>query len=262
VEAFGPCPDDSRTCLRYFMMKGNVMRSPIGYSRREFVRRAALAAGAAHLAFPLTGRADEPKAPKRDPESVQALLIEGNKRFVKGESAQPRQKPEDFARLAEGQAPLAVIVGCADSRAAPELIFDRGLGELFVVRVAGNVVSGAGAFVMGSIEYAVAELGVRLIMVLGHSKCGAVKAAVKHIDAKDALPGSIDELVATIKPAVAAAKGKPGDQLTNVIEANVKRGVEYLKGQDPIVAAAVKKDEVKVVGATYELSTGKVVILG
>jgi carbonic anhydrase len=244
------------------LMKGNAMRPPIRCSRREFVRCAALAAGAANLAFAPTGLADDAPAPKRDPASVQALMIEGNKRFINGESAQPRQKPEDFARLAEGQAPLAVIVGCADSRAAPELVFDRGLGELFVVRVAGNVVSGAGAFVMGSIEFAVAELGVRLIMVLGHSKCGAVKAAIKHIDAKDTLPGSIDELVATIKPSVTAAKDKPGEQLNNVIEANVKRGVEYLKSQDPIVAAAVKKDEVKVVGAVYELRTGKVAILG
>ena len=238
------------------------MRSPIRPSRREFVCGAALAAGGVNLAVPSIGVADDKPTPKRDPDTVLALLREGNARFVKGESARARPKPEDIARLAEGQAPLAVILGCADSRAAPELIFDRGLGELFVVRVAGNIVSGAGASVKGSIEYAVAELGVRLIVVLGHSKCGAVKAAIKHIDANDALPGSIDELVRTIKPAVTAAKGKPGDQLDNVIKANVERGVERLRGLEPILAGAVKKEQLKVVGATYDLRTGKVTMLG
>jgi carbonic anhydrase len=237
------------------------MRSSIRCSRREFVRCAALGAGVVNLALPSTGRADEPSPPKRDPDSVLALLLEGNTRFVKGEAAQPRQKPEDFARLAEGQAPLAAIVGCADSRAAPELIFDRGLGELFVVRVAGNVVSGAGAFVKGSVEYAVAELGVQLVVVLGHSKCGAVKAAIKHIDAKDSLPGSIGELVDIIKPSVAEVKGKAGDQLNNVIEANVKRGVQYLRNKDPILDDAIQKGKLKVIGATYDLRTGKVAVL-
>jgi carbonic anhydrase len=141
-------------------------------------------------------------------------------------------------------------------------VFDQGLGELFVVRVAGNIVSGAGASVKGSIEYAVAELGVRLIMVLGYSKCGAVKAAIKHIDANDPLPGAIEDLVTTIKPSVIAAKGKPGDQLENVIEGNVKRGVERLKALDPILAPAVRKGQLKVVGATLELRTGKVAVLG
>jgi carbonic anhydrase len=243
-------------------MKGNAMRSPIRLSRREFVRGAAVAAGAVNLTLPSTGVADEKAGPKRDPDAVLARLREGNARFVKGEAAQARRKPEDFARLAEGQAPLAVIVGCADSRVAPELVFDQGLGELFVVRVAGNIISGAGASVKGSIEYAVAELGVQLIVVLGHSQCGAVKAAIKHIDANDTLPGSIEELVGTIKPAVTAAKGKPGEQLDNVIKANVERGVERLRALDPILAGAAKKGRLKVVGATLELRTGKVAVLG
>jgi carbonic anhydrase len=237
------------------------MRSPIRFSRREFVCRAALAAGAVNLALPSAGAADEKPAPKRDPDAVLTLLLDGNKRFVKGEAAQPRLKPEDFARLAEGQAPLAVIVACSDSRAAPELVFDQGLGDLFVVRVAGNIISGAGASVKGSVEYAVAELGVKLIVVLGHSQCGAVKAAIKHIDANDALPGAIEELVATIKPSVTAVKGKPGEQLDNVIKANVERGVERLRSLDPILAKAVKKEQLKVVGATLELRTGKVTVL-
>jgi carbonic anhydrase len=243
-------------------MKGQVMRSPTSLSRREFMHHATLAAGAVNLPLPSTGLAGEKPAPKRDPDAVLARLLEGNMRFVKGETAQPRRKPEDFVRFAEGQAPLAVIVGCADSRVAPELIFDQGLGELFVVRVAGNIISGAGASVKGSIEYAVAELGVQLIVVLGHSQCGAVKAAIKHIDANDPLPGAINDLVGTIKPSVTAAKGKPGDLLDNVIKANVERGVERLRSLEPILAGAVKKGQLKVVGATYELRTGKVTVLG
>src|SRR5207253_6555727 len=112
----------------------------------------------------------------------------------------PTHKPRPS--LAAGQSPVAVVVGCADSRVPPEIIFDQGVGDLFIVRVAGNVISGAGASIKGSIEYAVAELGVALVMVLGHSNCGAVKSALQHIDAKDKLPGAIGELVNTIKPAV------------------------------------------------------------
>jgi carbonic anhydrase len=114
-------------------------------------------------------------------------LIEGNARFVKGQPVSPRRSPEDFRALAEVQYPEAVIVSCADSRVAPEILFDVGVGDIFVVRVAGNVVSGAGVTVKGSIEYAIAELNVPLIVVLGHSGCGTVKAAMKHIDAKDSL---------------------------------------------------------------------------
>jgi carbonic anhydrase len=232
-------------------------------SRRDFVRLSGIAVGlAAGSAAPslraAAWTADKPAA-NRDPDAVFAQLLDGNKRFAKGEAANPRRKPEDFATLADGQAPLAAIVACADSRVAPELIFDQEIGDLFVVRVAGNVVSGAGASIKGSIEFAVAELGVRLVIVLGHSQCGAVKAAIKHIDAEDALPGAIGDIVDFIKPAVTAAKGKAGDKLENVIRANVERGVEKLKGLDPILAGPVKKGDVKVVGGSYDLSTGKVV---
>jgi carbonic anhydrase len=188
-------------------------------------------------------------------------LLEGNKRFLKGEVANPRRKPQDFAKLAEGQNPLAIIVGCADSRVSPELLFDQGVGDLFVVRVAGNVISGAGATVKGSIEYAVAELSVPLVLVLGHSNCGAVKAAVKHIDANDALPGAINELVNAIKPAVVRAKGLKGDTLENAINANVEIGVERLKNLEPILAAPVKEGKVKVVGGVYDLRTGRVTVI-
>jgi carbonic anhydrase len=213
---------------------------------------AGLAAAGEVRAF---GPADAPA----DPNAVLARLLEGNKRFMAGQtSLLTRRRPEDFAALAEGQAPQAIILACADSRVAPELIFDQGIGDLFVVRVAGNVASGAGPIVKGSIEFAVAELGARLIMVLGHSQCGAVKAATAHVEARDALPGAIGPLVEIIRPAVAMAQGRRGDKLDNVIRANVEKCVETLKGLDPILSKFAKSGELKVVGATYELKTGKV----
>jgi carbonic anhydrase len=230
-------------------------------SRRQFVRLVGLATGVAGLARNSTGRASNQPASVRDPDAVLARLIEGNKRFVSGQLAHPGRKPEDFAPLAEGQAPLAIIVGCADSRVSPELVFDQGVGDLFVVRVAGNVVTGAGPTVKGSIEFAVAELGARLIVVLGHSACGAVKAAIAHIDANDTLPGAIRDLVELIRPAAAAVRGKPGDKLDNAIKANVAKSVERLKSLDPILAGLAKTGELKVVGAVYELRTGQVKLI-
>jgi carbonic anhydrase len=238
------------------------MRSPYPSSRREFVQLAGLAAGAAGLSLPLAGLAASQPAVARDPDSVLTRLLEGNKRFVSGQLVHPGRTPADFAALAEGQAPLAIIVGCADSRVAPELVFDQGVGDLFVVRVAGNIVSGAGPTVKGSIEFAVAELGARLIMVLGHTQCGAVKAAIAHIDANDALPGSIGELIDPIRPAVRAVQGRTGDKLENVTNANIAQGVERLKTLDPIVSKFAKTGELKVVGAVYELRTGEVKVLG
>jgi carbonic anhydrase len=199
--------------------------------------------------------------PKAD--DVLRKLLDGNRRFVAGKdtAAQKQRSPELRKAIAGGQNPFAVIVTCADSRVAPELLFDQGLGDLFVIRVAGNVISGAGPVVKGSIEYAVAELGVPLILVLGHSKCGAVKAALAHCDAHDKLPGSIKELVNLIKPVVARIKDMKGDRLKNAIRANVTQGVEKLKSLQPILATRLKKGRLKVVGATYDLLSGKVTLL-
>jgi carbonic anhydrase len=190
------------------------------------------------------------------------MLLEGNARFATGKTTSPRRSPADFQQLAEGQAPFAVVVSCADSRVAPEILFDVGKGDIFVVRVAGNVIDGAGPVVKGSIEYAIAELNVPLIMVLGHTNCGAVKAAIKHIDARDSLPGAINDLVELIKPAVAQSKSEPGDPLDNAIRKNVTLGVERLKGLGPIVAPRVTEGKVKVVGGVYDLHSGKVSLIG
>lgn len=201
-------------------------------------------------------------ADRKDPDAVLQDLIEGNRRFALGKTEGPRRRPDDFSALAAGQRPEAIIVSCADSRVPPEILFDQGVGDLFVVRIAGNVVAASGALVKGSIEYGVAELGATLVMVLGHSECGAVKAAMQHLSSKDALPGAIGPLVNLIKPAVLESKGKPGDALDNAIRANVLTGVRRLKALGPIVGPAIAKRQVKVVGGVYDLKSGVVSIVG
>lgn len=242
-----------------------VAHEPATFSRGEFVKLAVLTT-AAIVAPGVVNTARAQTSPPRAPAPVPAdealrQLFAGNARFAKGDPASPRRRPEDYRAVAEGQNPVAVILSCADSRVPPELLFDMGVGDLFVIRVAGNVVSGAGAVVKGSVEYAVAELGVPLIMVLGHSGCGAVKAALKHIDDKDPLPGAIKQLVDLVKPAVTRSKGQPGDPLENAIRANVKLGVERLKGLKPILAPRVTQGRLKVVGGVYDLRTGTVSLL-
>jgi carbonic anhydrase len=209
--------------------------------------------------MPISAATDNYVAPSAD-EVIQELLA-GNERFVKGTLEHPRRTPADFQAVADSQYPVAAIVACADSRVAPELLFDTGVGELFVIRVAGNVVDGAGVTVKGSIEYAIAELHVPLIVVLGHSNCGAVKAAIEHIDHNDSLPGAINGLVELIKPAVVEAKTQPGELLSNATRANVNVGVEKLKGLQPIIAPRVNDGSVKVVGGMYDLHTGKVELI-
>jgi carbonic anhydrase len=127
--------------------------------------------------------------------------------------------------------------------------------------VAGNVIGGAGVTVKGSIEYAVAELHVPLVVVLGHSGCGAVKSAIKHIDDKDALPGAIDGLVNLVKPAVLKSRGMSGDPLENAIRTNVELGVERLRLLEPILAPRVKAGTLKITGGVYDLKTGLVTLV-
>jgi carbonic anhydrase len=229
-------------------------------SRREIVMFGA-AFGAAHL--PILAAPQQKRDPRRvNADKALSELLVGNQRFIAGKTLAPRRTPEQFRALAHGQFPEAIIVSCADSRVAPEILFDVGVGDIFVVRVAGNVIDGAGVAVKGSIEYAVVELKVSLILVLGHSGCGAVKAAMKHIDDKDSLPGSINGLVDLIKPSVARTKGMSGDPLENTIRQNVVTGLERLQGLEPILAPRVKEGAVKVVGGVYDLGTGAVTMIG
>ena len=239
------------------------MKNLSTFSRRDFARLAAagLSLASAEELFAMAQKqVGKPQAPISADQALQELL-DGNARFVKGQPASPRRGPDDFRGLADAQYPEAVIVSCSDSRVAPEILFDVGVGDIFVVRIAGNVVNGAGVTVKGSIEYAIAELNVPLIVVLGHSNCGAVKAAKQHIDAKDSLPGAINGLVELIKPAVTQSKGQPGDPLENAIRKNVEIGVERLKELQPILAPRFKDGKLKVVGAVYDLRNGSVTLL-
>lgn len=231
-------------------------------SRREFLTLTG-AAGFSLAASPMFLAAESSGQAPRTVNAGEALrrLLAGNKRFVKGQCLSPRRSPKRVRAVAEAQYPEAAVVGCADSRVPPEILFDVGVGDIFVVRVAGNVIGGAGVSVEGSIEYAVAELNVPLIVVLGHSGCGAVKAAMKQIDAKNPLPGAINGLVELIQPAVAKSRKMPGDPLENAIRENVNIGVERLDGLEPILARRVEDGRLKVVGAVYDLKTGAVTLV-
>jgi len=232
-------------------------------SRRRFAVLAGMAVAGVVAARAARARGADPNPtiPGRDPDETLRALVDGNGRFVSGQAEGPRRRPEDWRSLAGGQSPVAAVVGCADSRVPPELVFDQGVGDLFVVRVAGNLVASPGYKVTGSLEYAVAELGVALVVVLGHTGCGAIKAAMKHIADGDAPPGAIKELVAALKPAVARAKGRPGDPVDNAIAANVELGVDRLRKLSPILAPAVRAKRLKVVGGVYDLPSGRVAMI-
>src|SRR6266481_6288169 len=193
-----------------------------------------------------------PDHPSVAPSEAISKLKEGNGRYTRGNLQHPGQTTERRAELAGTQYPFAIILSCSDSRVPPEIVFDQGLGDLFVVRVAGNVINDEG---LGSIEYSVDHLGSRLIVVLGHQSCGAVKAAKETIAAKGKAPGHIESLVTAIRPAVEATVN--GD-LEATIEANVKDVVQTLRSSTPILKLKVDSGEVRVVGAYYSLDTGAV----
>ncbi|MBI5832783.1 MAG: carbonic anhydrase [Armatimonadetes bacterium] len=185
-----------------------------------------------------------------------ARLKEGNARFAAGRAVHPDQTAALRAKLDAGQTPFAVVVTCSDSRVPPELLFDFGLGDLFVVRTAGEVVD---QVALGSVEYAVEHLHVPLVVVMGHSKCGAVKATMECVQAGGAAPeGGIGALVKAITPAVEDAKKLPGDLLPNAVTAQVKRTVALLRTSAGPMTEAVSAGHTRVVGAVYELGSGQV----
>ncbi len=189
-----------------------------------------------------------------DPEATLKHLMEGNARFAQGAAAHPHANRERRDELAKGQHPPAVVLTCADSRVPPELLFDQGLGDLFVLRVAGNVTDD---FITASVEYALEHLGSRLVMVLGHQRCGAVDAAVKGGEAH----GHVVALVHALQPAVEDARGVAGDPVENAVRANVRRVVNSLKTSAPVISKLVESGQVKGVGARYGLDSGAVELL-
>ena len=192
--------------------------------------------------------AADPTKPSVGADDALARLKAGNERFASSKVSSGKPIAARRAETAQEQHPFAIIVGCADSRTAPEIIFDQNIGDLFVIRTAGNLVDD---YALGTIEYGVANLGARLIVVLGHQRCGAVKAALGSASA----PGHINALVRDIQPAVIATKGKEGDALANAVHEN-----------DALVAGKIQKQaqlgdlasQVRIVEGYYDLDTGKV----
>jgi carbonic anhydrase len=189
-------------------------------------------------------------------EQAEKLLKEGSHRFIKSYCGKnPKQGNKCLADVNMSQAPFAVVVACSDSRVPPELLFDRGLGDLFIIRLAGNIVDDAA---LGSIEYAVDHLGTPLVVVMGHKRCGAVTAAVEAADKNEKLPGHLPAIVNAITPAVEQVKGQSGDKVDNAVRANIKLVTAKIKAAEPVVAPAVKAGKVRVLGAYFDLDDGRV----
>lgn len=194
------------------------------------------------------------------PDSTSALraLLEGNARYVEAKLTHPDQTAARRAELVGEQHPFAVIFGCSDSRVPAEIVFDQGLGDLFVVRVAGPVLDDA---VLGSLEFAALELRVPLILVLGHERCGAVTAALDVVEKGTTPPGHISHLVDAISPAVKRVRGRPGDALDNAVRANIELVVEKLRASRQVLAAQVSSGKLRIVGARYNLNSGRVDVI-
>jgi carbonic anhydrase len=245
--------------------------TPPARSRRRFLATA-LSSTLGAAALTACGSDDHPATPTRQPvagggpaveppvangnEALQRL-VDGNQRFAANQAQHVDEGTERRVAVSSGQHPFATVLGCVDSRVPVELVFDRGLGDLVVVRSAGEALDRS---VIGSLEFGVAELGTPLLMVLGHQRCGAVDATIKALDArKTEDEGDIDFLVEAITPAVQQVAGKAGDRLTNAVHANVDLVLAQLR-KSPVLGPLEKAGKVRLVGAYYELDTGKVIV--
>jgi carbonic anhydrase len=195
--------------------------------------------------------------PNTSPVTAWKALKEGNERFVAGQPAHPSQSIEDRTRLAHAQKPAAVLFGCADSRVAAEIIFDQGLGDMFVVRTAGHVIDAA---VLGSIEYAVTVLNVPLIVVLGHDSCGAVQATLSALD-DGAVPGGyVRDIVERITPSVLQGRHAGLTRVDEFETRHVNDTVTQLRVRSASIAERLAAGTLAIVGATYHLAEGRVVL--
>lgn len=249
--------------LRTTLFSGRLMSRINGFIGRRDLLKFASAVGIAATAFgdsfwnpEQTAVADihlvnpNPVSPN---EAVR-LLLDGNQRFIAQKRKYPDQSLEHLRLVAKAQYPFAAILGCADSRVPAEIIFDQGLGDLFVVRVAGNVVSDT---VIGSLEYSTTVLGSQLIMILGHKRCGAVAEAIKN----EPLPGRIGLIIEGIKPSIERVKLRTGDNIQNAVIANIQYQAEKLQESSTILANLLDEGKLKIVGACYDIDTGKVNII-
>lgn len=192
-------------------------------------------------------------SPSLSPDDAQQKLMEGNQRFIQHQPQYPDQSEARLREVAQVQHPFATVLSCADSRVPAEIVFDQGIGNIFDVRIAGNI---ATPEAIGSIEYAVVLLGTPLLMVLGHERCGAVTAAVKN----EPLPGEISTFVNAILPAVQQVKDRPGDTVDNAVVANVHYQIEQLQ-RSPLLMERLQSGKLKIVGGRYDLDTGMVTIV-
>ena len=229
-------------------------------SRRSFFRLGYGALGLAGSLKLLPANAADGKRTELTPTQALEKLKKGHADFLADKPSVKSSR--DHGRrleIARSQVPFAVLVGCSDSRVAPELLFDTGLGELFIVRNAGNTID---TVAMGSIQYAVQVLGVPLILVLGHERCGAVEAAVSVVEKNTIYPGSIGQMVEPIIPAVLKARtqgGLKGDELLDAaVRENVRRTVQRLRTAEFALTDPIAAGKVRVVGARYDLDDGKV----
>ena len=229
-------------------------------NRRRFVTAAAafpLAWAGPRWPAPAAAAATQGATPAVPAEQGLQRLLEGNKRFVAGALTSLTSLVQERGELASGQSPFAVIVCCSDSRVPPEIVFDQPPGQLFVVRTAGQVIDEAAR---SSIVYGTDSLGAALVLVLGHSECGAVKAALAAIKGT-AIPGYAYRLAEGIGPAVHQVLDQPGDQLDNAIRANIAMGVAQLQTAEPVLADDVRRGQVTIAGGYYDLTSGEVSLL-
>ena len=228
-------------------------------ARRGFLRSGMLAVAASwgmNNAFAASAAAAAPNA--ITPAAALKRLMEGNARYV---ANQPQEKDFSAGRAARvnAQYPIAAILSCADARLAPEFAFDQSPGDLFVARVAGNYASPA---VLSSLEYAVAVLNAPLVIVLGHTNCGAVSATVKMIETKDTLPGTMQDIISAIQHAVVRAQRETGGSLLerSIVE-NVKLQEQFLQNRPSLVKSLLDAKKIEIVGAVYDLATGKITLV-
>jgi carbonic anhydrase len=236
------------------------MSHPPALSRRAFLHISSIAvagvtvAACASTTLPSAQPTIGAEAPVTNPDQALQRLMEGNQRYVTNTTLPVNESERRRMDVAKGQQPFATIFSCVDSRVPPELVFDRGLGDLFVIRTAGHVIDNA---VLGSLEFGVAELHIPVLMVLGHEKCGAVQATIEAVEKNAHAEADINWLVEGIRPAVEQAKTHSGDLLDNAVKANVELTIQRLKSS-PILSEAIQKGELKIVGARYDLDTGSV----
>lgn len=234
------------------------------FSRRNLIKLGAIATGTATLAATVghaskglsksVVKTEPPKVSDNlTPDEALKSLMAGNQRFISQKQQKLNQDLVRIKQVANDQKPFAAIVSCADSRVPVEILFDRGFGELFVVREAGNIVTPEET---GSIEFGTLVLGAKVLMVLGHERCGAVKATIQG----NSVPGQIGSILEAIKPAVDQAKGLPGNELENTTKANVLHQVGKLKAS-PVISQLIQEGKLKVVGAYYDLDTAAVTLL-